>query len=308
MLAIVLVLLYLSTVHCAWPSPGVVTGDISVHDPTLIKKDSTYYLFCTHGQIQTRVSTDRVKWTLEGSALSFWGNTDLWAPDITLHGSTYWLLYCRSTFGSRVSEIYLATSSTMAPGSWADKGVVIASNNTTPYNAIDPAAIQDSSGKWWVVFGSWSDGIYVFSIDSNTGKPTSTPTRIAERSNKALEGPILFSKDGYFYLFMSFGNCCPSSTGVLPAPQEKYHIVACRSKIITGPYTDATGASCLNGGAYEVLEGHDKYWALGGQAVYHDSSDNHDLLVYHWYDSTASYSPKLGINFLNWTSGWPVAY
>jgi len=303
-----LFLLVLVPTYSAWPSPVVLMGDIAVQNPTLAKSGDTYYLLSSHDQIQTRVSTDRIKWAYIGSAINFFGNADLWSPDITLHNDTYWLYYCRSTFGTRLSEIYLATSTTLEPKSWDDEGVIIGSSNFTLYNAIDPAAIQDESGQWWLVFGSWNDGIYIFKVDNYYGQRISTPQKLAQRPNKALEKPLLVFNGGYYYLFMSFGNCCPSSTGVLLPPQEKYHIVACKSRRIEGPYVDDKGISCLEGGGYEVLQGHDKYWAVGGQAVYHDTADDHDLLVYHWYDSTDSYTAKLGINFLNWTSGLPVAY
>jgi len=264
-------------------------------------------LFSTHNGIETRTSTDRTKWTAKGAALTWWGSTDVWAPDVSLHGSTYWLYYCRSTFGSKTSEIYLATSTTLLPGSWTDKGVILASGSNTTYNAIDPSAVVDASGKWWVVFGSWYDGIYIFSVDSS-GKRTSTPKQIAQRPSTVLEGAAIYRKGSYYYLFMSFGNCCPTSAGVIGSPGEKYHIVACRSATIDGTYVDAGGVSCKSGGYLEILAGHDKYWAVGGQSIYYDSSDSHDLLVYHWYDSSNSYTPKLGINFLTWDSnGWPIA-
>jgi len=47
-----------------------------------------------------------------------------------------YLYYAVSTFGSQVSAIGLAVSSTMDPGTWTDRGSVgVASTARKPYNA-----------------------------------------------------------------------------------------------------------------------------------------------------------------------------
>jgi arabinan endo-1,5-alpha-L-arabinosidase len=48
------------------------------------------------------------------------------------------LFYAASTFGSQKSGIFYATSSTGAPGSWTDNGLVISTSSSSNYNAIDP--------------------------------------------------------------------------------------------------------------------------------------------------------------------------
>ena len=37
-------------------------------------------------------------------------------------------------------------------------------------NAIDPTTFYDEDGKMWMVYGSWSGGIFLLEIDENTGK------------------------------------------------------------------------------------------------------------------------------------------
>ncbi|RUO96326.1 glycosyl hydrolase [Jimgerdemannia flammicorona] len=212
----------------------------------MIKKGNTYYLFTTHGDIGIRKSTDRINWAYAGKATPWWGTTDLWAPDVSLHNNTYWLLYAHPTANTlRTAEIYLATSTTLEPGSYKDKGIIIASTESSPYNCIDPSAVQDYEGNWWISFGSWSNGIYldsrllisfskmigsyntrlhhfktlgiyIFKVDSS-GKQISTPKRIAARPSTALEGSTIFKHSNKYYLFMSFGNCCPTTTGVVRA-------------------------------------------------------------------------------------------
>src|SRR5258708_6724112 len=114
-----------------YPNPGTVTGDVRVHDPSMIRAaNGTYYLFSTHNGIEIRSSADRVAFTLAGSVLpsgatwaSAYGNIhDPWAPDVSYHNGTYWLYYSVSSFGSNHSAIGLATRPTAAPGRWRDQG------------------------------------------------------------------------------------------------------------------------------------------------------------------------------------------
>lgn len=81
------------------------------------------------------------------------------APSVHLVGSTYYLYYAVSVFGSQSSAIGYATSTTMEAGSWTDHGATgIASTSAKPYNAIDPALIQATDGSYSMNFGSfWGD-------------------------------------------------------------------------------------------------------------------------------------------------------
>lgn len=43
-----------------------LTGDLRVHDPVMIKHDSTYFVFSTGKGISIKTSTDRVHWKNAG--------------------------------------------------------------------------------------------------------------------------------------------------------------------------------------------------------------------------------------------------
>jgi arabinan endo-1,5-alpha-L-arabinosidase len=96
---------------------------------------------------------------------SQWLTNNSQAPSVHLVGSTYYMYYSVSVFGSQASAIGYATSPTMEVGSWTDHGATgIASSSGKPYNAIDGALIQATDGSYYVTFGSfWSDSKSYFS-------------------------------------------------------------------------------------------------------------------------------------------------
>ena len=67
------------------------------------------------------------------------------------------------------SVIGLATSQTLDTGSWTDDGCIIASDVSTPYNAIDPCPIVDNQGDLWLCFGSFFSGIRLVRLAASTG-------------------------------------------------------------------------------------------------------------------------------------------
>ncbi|MBN1171932.1 MAG: arabinan endo-1,5-alpha-L-arabinosidase [Micromonosporaceae bacterium] len=298
----------------SYPNPGAVNGNITVHDPSMVKgTDGVYYLFSTGQGIDIRTSTDRTKFTYAGQVLpngATWASAyasdvkALWAPDVSYHNGLYYLYYSASSFGSNHSAIGLATSTTAKPGSWTDKGVVYTSNTSKDFNAIDPSLIVDSSGKWWLTLGSFWSGIKMIQIDPSTGKQLASNTTrysLAQRpSPDAMEAPVIFKHGSYYYLFVSWDYCCKGTSST-------YRIMVGRSTSITGTYKDRNGTAMTSGGGTEILATHGSIIGPGGQSVMADS-DN-DLLVYHYYDGNANGTAKLGINFLGWdSSGWPYVW
>jgi len=299
----------------AYVGPGYVAGDTASHDPSMVKTaNGTYYLYSTHNLIEMRTSTDRTNFTRTGSALSgplSWSSqygttTDLWAPDVSYHNGQYYLYYAVSSFGTNNSAIGLAISRTGAPGTFIDQGKVYSSSSNDDYNAIDPSLLVDSSGKWWLSFGSFWNGVKMIQLDPATGKQsTSNYTRysLAERYNPDdEEGPYIREANGYFYLFVSQGNCCQGTSST-------YHILVGRSTSPTGPYADASGQPMMASGGTEVLGSHDGIIGPGGQSVMNDVDG--DLLIYHYYNSattSTSCGCHLGVNLMGYANGWPYIH
>ncbi|KIM26593.1 glycoside hydrolase family 43 protein [Serendipita vermifera MAFF 305830] len=300
----------LSHAVAAYPNPGAVSGSIDVHDPTICRDSSgKWFLFATAPGISIRTSTDRINWSYVGTVWSSgqatWTNTytgtsngNLWAPDCTYKSGTFYLYYSASSFGSNKSAIFFAKSTTGLPGSWSNLGLVTSTTTSNNYNAIDPNLIIDGS-NWWLSLGSWWTGIKLIQLNPSTGKPSgSTVYSIAQRTaaNGAIEAPIIVKNGSYYYLFTSWDICCQGTSST-------YNIRVGRSTSITGPYVDKSGVKLTSGGGTLVLAKHDAVYGPGGQHVYKDTDAW--VIDYHYYTSSGS---KLGINLLDFSSGWPVAY
>lgn len=125
-------------------------------------------------------------------------------------------------------------------------------NNDAYPNAIDPTIFYDKDGNQWMVYGSWSGGLFIYEMDEKTGKPIYPGengltedgriidkyfgTKIAGGFHQSGEGPyIVYDKTtDYYYLFETYGGL--SSTG-------GYNMRTFRSDNPDGPYVDAAGKS-----------------------------------------------------------------
>ena len=118
----------------------------------------------------------------------------LWAPDIIKYGNEYRLYYSISSFGSQDSAIGLATNLTLDSSSpnyqWVDQGLVLDSEVGSAYNAIDPSVFHDdSTGRMWMTFGSYWNGIYITELNPSTGKPFSASTDNDEHRPQSSAAP-----------------------------------------------------------------------------------------------------------------------
>ena len=298
---------------------------IPVHDPVIIKQDSTYYIFCTGQGISVWSSTDRLNWKKAPPVFTtppawavaaipgFKGH--IWAPDISYYNGRYYLYYAVSAFGKNTSAIGLATNTTLNPTSpgykWQDHGKVIQSvPGRDMWNAIDPNLIIDSSGTPWLSFGSFWNGIKLVKLNQEgsapaepqewytiAARPRDPSIPDADAGNAAIEAPFIFKKNGYYYLFVSWDYCCR-------AEKSTYKVVVGRSKKLTGPYYDKAGTDMrLNGGTL-LLEGDKDWYGAGHNAT--ASFDGKDYLIFHAYDAHENGRSKLRIKQLHWDKdGWP---
>ncbi|MBM0278299.1 arabinan endo-1,5-alpha-L-arabinosidase [Micromonospora sp. STR1s_6] len=293
-----------------YPAPGRVTGDIGVHDPTVVKRPTGGYLMVhTGNNVAIKTSPDRTNWRNAGAAFpggAPWtlpytnGGSNLWAGDISFHNGQYWLYYSASSFGSNRSAIFLATSPTGASGSWTNRGLVIESRTSDNFNAIDPNLVVDDQGRWWLSFGSFWSGLKLVQVNPSNGlRLDGTIRSIAGRGGGAIEAPYIFKHGSYYYLWVSWDMCCRGASST-------YRVMVGRSTSITGPYRDRSGRDMNAGGGTEVLAGHDNVRGPGHQAVIGDTDG--DVLIYHYYNASNG-AALLGINRIGYDSaGWPFVF
>ncbi|MCA9241378.1 MAG: arabinan endo-1,5-alpha-L-arabinosidase, partial [Planctomycetales bacterium] len=295
-----------------------LTGELGAHDPsTVIFDNGRYYYLATGDLLAVRSSADLTNWTAEPAAfnqvpswvpgtLPGYGGQSLWAPDIIKLGSQYHLYYSASIFGTKLSGIGHATSPTLDPNApnygWTDQGApVISSNHGSPYNAIDPSMLLDEdTGRLWMTWGSFNNGIYVKEMNPTTGQPLSASPGVnvaAPGPTPEIEGAAMVKHDGDYYLFVNWGGCC---SGV----DSTYNVRVGRSSSPTGPFLDRDGVNLLSGGGTLFLDddgrkigpGHFSFTDAGGQ----------EMFSYHYYNGDVLGAPTFGLRDLYWTAdGWP---
>ncbi len=319
------------SLSCLYAQPvsiGTVlpTRQTGVHDPVMIKQQDTWYLFCTGNGISVWSSKDLQNWRKEKQVFDkppewavkaipgFKGS--IWAPDISYHNGKYYLYYAVSAFGKNTSCIGVAVNKTLdSSGSdfkWVDMGKIIQSvPGRDQWNAIDPNLVIDNSNVPWLTFGSFWEGIKLVKLNDDllsVAEPQVWHT-IARRTrdfasadtsagNAAIEGPFIFKKGKYYYLFVSHDYCCR-------AEKSNYKVVTGRSENVTGPFLDKSDVAMNMGGGTLAVEGNAGWHGAGHNAVY--TFNGIDYNIFHGYDAKDKGRSKLIIQKMQWDiDGWPV--
>ncbi|WP_341937996.1 LamG-like jellyroll fold domain-containing protein [Marinimicrobium sp. C2-29] len=241
-------------------------AEATVHDPSVIKVDETYYVFGSH--LAAAKSDDLMQWqqVAEGANAANplfddvqselretfeWAQTDtLWAADvIQLADGRFYMYYNASRGDSPRSAMGLAVADDVE-GPYRNQGIFLRSGmwgqpseDGTIYdarvhpNVVDPHAFYDAEGKLWMTYGSYSGGIFIFEMDPETGFPLPGQgygKHLMGGNHSRIEAPyILYSPETeYYYLFTSFGGL---------AADGGYNVRIARSRQPDGPYYDAEG-------------------------------------------------------------------
>ncbi|MHA4811046.1 family 43 glycosylhydrolase [Flavitalea flava] len=300
-----------------------------VHDPVMAKDGDTYYVFGTGIGISTLYSKDLITWqkgkplfdkipVWVKEALPDFTSNDIWAPDIIYYKGQFHLFYaCNALPGKPHAAIGHATNPTLNQNSpqyrWTDQGKIVQSVlNRDLWQAIDPNLVVDEQGTPWLFFGSFWDGIKAVKMTDDlmrfawpeewhsiARRPSTQKLYAYGLQDSQIEGAFVYKHGDFYYLFVSFDMCCRGLN-------SNYHIVAGRSKSVTGPYLDRAGYSMLDGGGTEIAIGDGKKWAaLGHNSVY--NINGKDYLFAHGYSIPDRGASELIVTELKWDgNGWPI--
>lgn len=195
-------------------------------------------------------------------------------------------------------------------------------NNKKWPNCIDPAVFTDAEGKQWMVYGSWSGGIFLLELDKETGLPIHPENdeendvdayfgyHLIGGGHHAAEGPYISYDEttGYYYLFVSYGSL---------TREGGYQIREYRSKAPAGPYVDGAGKTLQDekdyfnfgikmAGNYKFPSLETAYMAPGGQSVFTGKDGNVYITYHQRFDKGTEYhEPRVHRLYLN-EEGWYV--
>lgn len=250
------------------PAPQATFGfaNVGVHDPSVIKVGDTWYVFGSH--LSAAKSTDLMNWTriADGAndanplfdkvrtalAATFaWAQTDtLWAPDVVqLDDGKFYMYYNACKGDSPRSALGVAVADKVE-GPYVDKGVFLKSgmwdlpsedgriyDARVHPNTVDPQTFFDKDRKLWMIYGSYSGGIFILELDKATGKPKPGQgygKHLLGGNHARIEGAYVSynPRTKFYYMFTSFGGLDANGA---------YNVRVARSTSPDGPYVDAVG-------------------------------------------------------------------
>jgi arabinan endo-1,5-alpha-L-arabinosidase len=246
--------------------------DVSVHDPSVIRVGDTFYVFGSH--LAAAKTTDFVRWEMVADGVNaanplfddvvtelaevfnWTGEVGLWAADVIQLADGRFRMYYnlsridspRAAMGLAIADNvegpYVAQGVFLRSGMWgqiSEDGVNVYDPRIHP-NVVDPDVFFDANGKLWMVYGSYSGGIFILEMNPDTGLPLPGQgygKHLMGGNHSRIEGAyVLYSPDTqYYYLFTSFGGL---------AADGGYNIRVARSQSPDGPYFDALGNDMAN--------------------------------------------------------------
>lgn len=345
----------------AEPSVEKTFEEVSVHDPSVIDAgDGSYYIFGSH--LAVAKTDDLMNWTYVNQGVKNdnkvipnvlremkeafeWSHSHtFWAPDVVkLKDGKYHMYYCNCEGSSPLSCLGMAVSDHIE-GPYENEGILLKSGMPASQlsedgklyqaaddpNVVDPVVFYDQKERLWMIYGSYSGGIFVKELDPVTGLflEPGYGKKLLGGDHLRIEAPyVIYNPDTeYYYMFLSFGGL-DSDGG--------YNIRVCRSKKPDGPYEDSMGqdmieckgpsgstfsdaSAALYGtklmGCYKFLhvegeDGKDRrgYLSPGHNSCLYQEETGKYFLIYHTRFEASGEEHQVRVHqmFFN-KDGWPV--
>src|SRR5882757_5498413 len=268
----------------------VINADYS--DPDAIRVGDDYYLVSSSFEdipgLPILHSKDLVNWTIIGHALLRQPPFDhfsrpqhgngVWAPALRYRNGEFYLYYPDPDFG-----IYLVKAKNAA-GPWSEPLLVAAGKGL-----IDPCPLWDDNGQGYLVhaFAGSRAGIKSIIVINKLNKEGTALTddgRLVydgHDTDPTIEGPKLYKRNGYYYIF--------APAGGVPTGWQ----LVLRSKNVYGPYERKVvmdqGGSTTNGP-------HQGAWVT--------TQTGEDWFL-HFQDKGA-YGRVVHLQPMKWVNDWPV--
>jgi beta-xylosidase len=261
-------------------------------DPDVIRVGNDFYLvassFETIPALPILHSKDLVNWTIIGHALNKLlpsehfavpqhGN-GVWAPSLRYHKGEFYLYYPDPDYG-----IYLVKAKN-AGGPWSEPILVEAGKGL-----IDPCPLWDKDGQAYLIH-AWAGSRAGIKSILTLKKMNPSGTKVLDQGvivydghekDPTIEGPKLYQRNGYYYIFAPAGGVATGWQLVL------------RSKNIYGPYERKLvmdqGKSGINGP-------HQGAWV--------NTATGEDWFL-HFQDK-AVYGRVVHLQPMKWTNDWPL--
>jgi beta-xylosidase len=259
-------------------------------DPDVIRDGSNYYLVASSFHFVPGIpilqSNDLVHWTIMGHVVQrmtmdprysmIGGNRygkGVWAPAIRKHRGLYYVYFPTPTEG-----IFVSTAAKIT-GPWSAPAVVMAQAGLE-----DPCPFWDDDGNAYLIHSKTGAGPLILHRMSADGKRVLDAGKVIVEDPEhlpTLEGPKLYKRHGYYYIFAPFGGVGAGAQAVL------------RSRHIYGPYEHrvvlAQGSTSING---------------PHQGAYVETPDGKGWFVH--FQSDGAHGRIVHLEPVRWRDDWPI--
>lgn len=279
----------------------VLSGDYA--DPSVIRVGEDYWATATSSewapQFPLLHSKDLLHWEQVGPAFQTpptWSDGNYWAPEISADKGRYFILYTAHKKGGPLC-VAVATAS-QPSGPYTDHGPLVCQE----LGSIDGALIRDENDKLYLVWKEdgnsrglptplWAQPL---SEDGTqlTGEPTQLMLNDAPWEGQLVEGPFVFKREGWFYLFYAGSGCC--------GRECNYGVGVARSKTLLSGWEK----NPLN----PIMKSNETWKCPGHGSVVSDALGR-DFFLHHAYRATDTvYVGRQGVlDEIQWgEDGWPT--